>query len=337
LAVLPSSSADKPLFARVPGGGTSSGGLAAEHRGQESRQRTVLGHAPGQCAVTGDGRSTGRFLSVPRLSGSLTLRVVSGVIAVPLLLAIAYIGNPVYGVFISAATAYAAFEVRSMLRAGGYSPLYWLLIGLATLLPLVTWLGQFWPMAPAPFLVVTLGLILSLASLLVRPTSERALVDWALSLAMALYLGGFMLFYLPLRAMPSILPGFWVMTLLVFSWVCDSTAFFVGRAFGHTRLAPSISPKKSVEGAVAGLIAPPLVGLLVGLALGLPPLHMAGYGLVIAVATIVGDLIESLVKRQTGVKDSGVLIPGHGGLLDRMDSLLLCAPLAVLYLRAFPV
>jgi phosphatidate cytidylyltransferase len=62
---------------------------------------------------------------------------------------------------------------------------------------------------------------------------------------------------------------------------------------------------------------------------------MAGYGLSIALATVVGDLIESLLKRQTGVKDSGVLIPGHGGLLDRMDSLLLCAPVAVLYLRAF--
>jgi phosphatidate cytidylyltransferase len=62
---------------------------------------------------------------------------------------------------------------------------------------------------------------------------------------------------------------------------------------------------------------------------------MAGYGFVIALATVVGDLIESLIKRQTGVKDSGVLIPGHGGLLDRMDSLLLCAPVAVLYLRAF--
>ena len=82
------------------------------------------------------------------------------------------------------------------------------------------------------------------------------------------------------------------------------------------------------------MIAPALVGLVVGVLIGVPPLVMGGYGLVIAIGTIVGDLIESLVKRQTGVKDSGVLIPGHGGLLDRMDSLLLCAPLAVLYLRA---
>jgi phosphatidate cytidylyltransferase len=216
-----------------------------------------------------------------------------------------------------------------MLRAGGYVALDWVLIGLAAALPLVAWLG--WD----PIIVLTGVLILSLAWLIVRPTSERALVDWALSLAMALYLGGFMQFYLPLREYPSLWPGFWVMALLVLSWVCDSSAFFLGRAYGHTPLAPHVSPKKSVEGALAGLIAPTLVAFIAAFPLGLPPVILAGYGLAIAIATEVGDLIESLVKRQTGVKDSGILIPGHGGLLDRMDSLLLCAPVAVLYLRAF--
>ncbi|MBV9324734.1 MAG: phosphatidate cytidylyltransferase [Chloroflexi bacterium] len=256
----------------------------------------------------------------------------------PLLLAIAYLGNPIYGIFITAATAYAAMEVRSMLRKGGYAPLDWLLVGLAAALPLAAWLSGFWsiPFAsgfPDPVLVLTIALVVSLAWLVARPT-ERALVDWAISLSLALYLGGFMLFYVPLRAEPSVLPGFWVMALLVLSWVCDSSAFFVGRAYGRTRLAPAISPNKSVEGALAGLVAPALVGLIVGIPLGVPAVVLGGYGLVIAIGTIVGDLIESLIKRQTGVKDSGVLIPGHGGLLDRMDSLLLCAPLAVLYLRA---
>lgn len=217
-----------------------------------------------------------------------------------------------------------------MLRSAGSVPLDWLLVGLATALPLVQWLRQ------DTTLLVTCALLASLAWQLIRPTSPRALTDWALSLALALYLGGFMLFYLPLRnEFPSTWPGFWVMWLLILSWVCDSSAFFVGRAFGRTPLAPHVSPKKSVEGAIAGLVAPMLVGLLIASPLHVAPLLMAGYGLAIALATIVGDLIESLIKRQTGVKDSGVLIPGHGGLLDRMDSLLVCAPVAVLYLRAF--
>jgi phosphatidate cytidylyltransferase len=249
------------------------------------------------------------------------------------LLTIAYVGNPVYGVFIVVATAYAALEVRAMLRKGGFVPLDGLLVGLAALLPLVTFLGPFWSLTPDPVLLVTLALILSLTWVVAHP-SERALVDWAVSLALALYLGGFMLFYLPLRAQPSIFPGFWVMALLVLSWVSDSSAFFVGRAYGRTKLAPAVSPNKSVEGAVAGLVAPGLAGLILAPLVGVSPLVLGGYGLVIAVGTIFGDLIESMLKRQTGVKDSGVLIPGHGGLLDRMDSLLLCAPLAVLYLRA---
>ena len=230
-----------------------------------------------------------------------------------------------------------------MLRKGGYVPLDGLLVALAAALPLSAWLSGFWSSGaaflpggipgPDPVLVLTAALILSLAWLVFHST-ERALVNWSVSLSLALYLGGFMLFYVPLRAQPSIFPGFWVMALLVLSWVCDSSAFFVGRAYGRTRLAPEISPNKSVEGAVAGLIAPGLVGLVVAVPLGVPAVVLGGYGLVIAIGTIVGDLIESLIKRQTGVKDSGVLIPGHGGLLDRMDSLLVCAPLAVLYLRA---
>jgi phosphatidate cytidylyltransferase len=184
-------------------------------------------------------------------------------------------------------------------------------------------------------LLLVVFVIGSLVSLLIRPTSERTLIDWALSLGLGLYIGGLMQFFFPLRELPTTFPGFWVIALLVLSWVCDSSAFFVGGAFGRIRLAPTISPKKSVEGALAGLVGAAIAGPLLGLTVGLPPLLMVGYGLAIAAATIVGDLVESLLKRQTGVKDSGMLIPGHGGLLDRMDSLLFCAPIAVLYLRAF--
>jgi phosphatidate cytidylyltransferase len=192
-----------------------------------------------------------------------------------------------------------------------------------------------WALAPDGLVLLIILVLASLAWLVLKPTSERALVDWALSVGLGLYLGGLMQFYMPLRALPTQFPGFWVIALLVLSWVCDSSAYFFGGAFGRLRLAPTISPKKSVEGAVAGLAAAAIAATLIGLAVQLPPLLMAGYGLAIATATIVGDLVESLIKRQTGVKDSGVLIPGHGGLLDRMDSLLFCAPIAVLYLHAF--
>jgi phosphatidate cytidylyltransferase len=268
---------------------------------------------------------------------SLALRVASGFVAVPLLLGVAYLGDPIYGAFITLACAYAAWELRGMLRAGGYVPQAFALFGLAILLPLDAWLRpDTFALGTDGLLLLTVVLVASLIALLFNPTlSDRTLVGWALSVGLALYVGALMQFYIPLRHLPAQVPGFWVMALLVLSWACDSSAFFIGRAFGRTRLAPGISPNKSVEGAIAGLIAPALVGPLIGLTQGLPLLLMAGYGLAIAVATIVGDLVESLIKRQTGVKDSGVLIPGHGGLLDRMDSLLFCAPVAVLYLHAF--
>ena len=267
--------------------------------------------------------------------GSLGLRVVSGLVAVPFLLGVAYLGGWFYGLLITAATVLAALEVRGMLRAAGHAPLAAALVGLAAFLPFDAWFFSQggWEGAPDGLLAIVVVLMTSLLVLLVRRSSERAMLDWALSLVLALYLGGLMQFYAPLRLRAD--GAFWVMALLGLSWVCDSAAFFVGRAVGRTPLAPNISPRKSREGAAAGLLASALVGGIVGAATGHPWLLLVGYGGVVGLATIVGDLAESLLKRQTGVKDSGVLIPGHGGILDRMDSLLFCAPVAVLYLQAF--
>ncbi|HET6316266.1 MAG TPA: phosphatidate cytidylyltransferase [Chloroflexota bacterium] len=274
---------------------------------------------------------------------ALGLRFASGVVLVPFLLGVAYFGTPgsiggmVYGLLIAAASGFAAFELRQMLRSGGYRPLTFVLVGVSILLPLDAWLRPAAPpvIAVDGVLIVEVAALLGLVALLVRRSVDRALLDWALSLALALYIGGLMQFYMPLRSVASPVPGFWVIALLVLSWVCDSSAYFVGGAYGRRRLAPLISPAKSVEGAVAGVTFTPLVAALLSLPAQQPPLLLVGYGLIIALATIVGDLAESLIKRQTGVKDSGVLIPGHGGLLDRMDSLLFCAPVAVLYLHAF--
>jgi phosphatidate cytidylyltransferase len=274
----------------------------------------------------------------PRPWRALALRVASGVVLVPFLLGVAYLGGPVYGLLIAFASGIAAFEMRQMLRAGGYRPLTAVLVGVSVLLPLDAWLrpsNDPTSVAPDGLVIIEIAVILSLVALLVRRSMEHALVDWALSLGLALYLGGLMQFYMPLRGLPSPWPGFWVMALLVLSWVCDSSAYFVGGAFGRNKLAPRVSPAKSVEGALAGLVGAAVVGALLSLPTGQSPIVLAGYGLAVGVATIVGDLVESLLKRQTGVKDSGVLIPGHGGLLDRMDSLLFCAPIAVLYLHAF--
>jgi len=128
----------------------------------------------------------------------------------------------------------------------------------------------------------------------------------------------------------------WLMFLLVLIWVADSGAYFAGRAFGRHKLAPRVSPGKTWEGVAGGLLACALVGWLGGGWLGDATLNRPGLVL-LAVATgaisVVGDLFISLLKRQVGLKDTGHLIPGHGGVLDRIDSLLAATPAFVLGLE----
>lgn len=117
--------------------------------------------------------------------------------------------------------------------------------------------------------------------------------------------------------------------------ISDSAQYFVGRALGRRKLAPAVSPAKTLEGALGGLVAAAVTGLVLGPRIGLagPPLAGAGLGLALCLLGILGDLFESLLKRSAGVKDSSSLIPGHGGVLDRIDAYLFAIPAYVLFLR----
>jgi len=135
-----------------------------------------------------------------------------------------------------------------------------------------------------------------------------------------------------------------LLSLLAIAWIADTGAYFAGRAFGRHRLAPSISPGKTVEGAIGGMVAV-LVYVALLQAGGLGPGHpldgVGGWLLAVTLValSIVGDLYESLAKRQAGVKDSGTLLPGHGGVLDRIDALTSTLPVAALavYIQAQPL
>lgn len=116
-----------------------------------------------------------------------------------------------------------------------------------------------------------------------------------------------------------------LLTLFLIVWLADIAAYFVGTWFGKHKLAPSISPKKSIEGVVGALV---VVGVVIGLIFH--SVLWVGLALVTVIASIVGDLFESYMKRCAGVKDSGKLLPGHGGLLDRIDSLIFAAPVFTL-------
>src|SRR5579884_3251781 len=171
--------------------------------------------------------------------------------------------------------------------------------------------------------------------MIARPTIERTLVDWALTLAIPFYLGWPLAFLLVLRGdhVGYDSRGFWwVWVLLLAIWANDTFALLVGHYFGRHPLAPHISPKKTWEGFFGGMVfAVVAVFVVIAVAnLVLSPalrLQVAWYwqvmlGILLVLAGTLGDLAESMLKRGTGVKDSGSILPGHGGILDRVDSIL---------------
>jgi len=144
-----------------------------------------------------------------------------------------------------------------------------------------------------------------------------------------LYLGWLMGHFLLLRAAPQGVR--WIGVALLSTWICDSGAYFVGTSAGRHKLWPRISPNKSWEGAAGGWISGVVLTAVLTALLGLGWPHGAAIGSLLGIVAPFGDLAVSMLKRQVGVKDSSHLIPGHGGMLDRIDSLLFTVPVVYYY------
>lgn len=207
-----------------------------------------------------------------------------------------------------------------------------------------------WPL-PVVIAIAAAIVVIPLPLLFDRAGNPGVVEGWALAVAGSFYLGLPIAAAIGLRAHPGEIGAAWlaeaadlasigwpasprglawVLVAIVVTWVADSGAFLVGKTAGRTRLAPRISPNKTVEGALGGLLGAVLAAVVLDTVLGLD-LGGAAAGLVgalLAVLGQLGDLAESLLKRQAGVKDSGAAIPGHGGVLDRIDGLLVVLPCA---------
>ena len=130
--------------------------------------------------------------------------------------------------------------------------------------------------------------------------------------------------------------GAWlVMLTFICTWACDTGAYFIGRFWGKKKLAPQLSPNKTVEGAIGGLIGSVVACVIVGYFISLPIQHSLALGTMFGVLSQLGDLSESAIKRELGIKDFGNVVPGHGGILDRFDSLLFTGPAAYYYIVLF--
>jgi phosphatidate cytidylyltransferase len=257
------------------------------------------------------------------------VRVLSGVLlalAAGGLLAAGRVGLYVIIVVVGAV---ALWEFRGLSQRMGDRAPSWLLYPLACVFALSGTLLKAVPLEA----MLSVALIAGLSVFLVLPGRRGGLGRWAMGLAGAVYIGLPFNYYLLLYDRARHAPGvLWVVAILVAVAVGDAGAMLAGSRLGRHPFFPAISPKKTVEGALVGLaLSVAAVAVIGTFALGLAPGHAALLGLLVGITAQVGDLVESQMKRLAKVKDSSNLIPGHGGVLDRLDSALFPPIVVFLY------
>ncbi|AQS59353.1 phosphatidate cytidylyltransferase [Desulforamulus ferrireducens] len=258
----------------------------------------------------------------------LHLRVLSALVGIPVIVLSAWYGSWVLWLLVFGLFLLSAREMAVILKGLNLNPSVWLIQVGGLIIFTSAYLYKDEYIGPTIILLLIANLLM-----MAFQYPDRGPLDTFGNLTALLYLGNFIFFYLT-RGLEN---GFvWLLLLLTATWASDTFAYFVGRAFGKHKLAPLLSPKKTVEGAIGGVLGAALTALVfVQLVPGLPLWPVVLLGALIGLAALLGDLVESALKRQAGVKDSGNIIPGHGGMLDRFDSLLFTAPLVYYLVNLF--
>lgn len=274
----------------------------------------------------------------------LRARVLVVIILLPIGIFLIYLGGAPFSLFVTLILSLAAWEYTRLFRAAGQQPSGPLIIGGVALLAL----GRAWDsrfstpdgFTSAPVLIsVAVLAAMSYHLIAYERGRDQAATDFGVTLAGIIYIGWLGAYLISLRDLPE---GFWLFLLVLPGvWLADSGAYFIGRAFGRHRLSPRLSPKKTWEGYLAGVLIGisgtaglvHLWGTWAGPGFTITPLQGALLGLLLSTLPTLGDLGESLIKRQAGVKDSGNLLPGHGGVFDRIDSWLWGALIGYYFIR----
>lgn len=291
----------------------------------------------------------------------LRVRVASGAVLLAVVITAIWLQGLLLMLALLAAGGLAAHEFYGIVRRAGYAPWYPVGLSLALLLALRGYLGgdllsgapYLGPSVASEVLVLVLVLLLALArqgldwrgslrlgrsvgaaggEIATAPgrSPYLAWADLGLTLGGAIYTGG-LLGYAPLLAAQVNRDGAnvafnWLLMVLLGTAACDTGAYFVGSLFGRHKLIPHISPGKTWEGLAGGVLGAVIAAVALSGLLGLSVPQGILLGLVVCAAAVSGDLCESLLKRAAGVKDSGHIIPGHGGVLDSIDSILFVLP-----------
>jgi phosphatidate cytidylyltransferase len=281
-------------------------------------------------------------VSTPK-RGELTRRVLVALVGIPLVLGALYVGDAVLATMLAMFAALGAREFYQIARSAGVEAMSLLGIPLAAVMPLLVH-GHFVGAINVSLHLFTLVLLVLLAaSLWMRGTAGKPIESTGTTVLAVLYAGVTLSYAYALRyfgyAIGDVAGMLVVMLPVVLTWASDTGAYFAGRLIGGPKLFPAVSPAKTIAGSVGGvvltvIIAEVLVRWLLRpyAQLAFSPAGLLVFAISISAAAQLGDLVESLFKRSAGVKDSGRIFPGHGGVLDRLDSLYFVLPLAyVLY------
>ena len=254
----------------------------------------------------------------------LLKRVLVVAILLPIGLVFIWLGGWAYTVMVALILSLAAWEFVKLFRTGGLQPAGVLVI-LGTLGLVI---GRALDGFNSAAWIISLVILASMSYHLFayERGRDQAGTDFSVTLAGVLYFGWIGSYLISLRELPEGM--WWVLLALPSVWLADSGAYFVGRSLGRHKLSPRLSPKKTWEGYVGGVVVGTLGtallaaiwGFWTGTPSAITPLNGAILGLVLGVITPLGDLGESMIKRQVGMKDSGTLLPGHGGAFDRIDT-----------------
>ncbi len=266
----------------------------------------------------------------------LKQRVITAGVGVPLIIVAIWFGDPWITLFVAAAALAGSYEFYHIANLDRREPLLYL--GLLWTLALV--LTPHYRNPDILPIVVTSAMLVSLICLVLGRSTENAFHNWAWTVAGALYVGWMLSYWLNLRGLED--GRNWVYLAMLTTFANDTSAYFVGRARGKHKLAPAISPAKTWEGAIGGLVSAILAAIVIATVLQFISVKVGApfvfrywqvmlLGFLVGIFAQLGDLVESLLKRNMGVKESGNLLPGHGGVLDRFDSLIFVGAVVYYY------
>jgi phosphatidate cytidylyltransferase len=272
----------------------------------------------------------------------LRARALSAAIFVPPLLIVLFIGQPWFGLLVGVLVAVAATEAVRLLRSAGYPAIHWVaVVGAVDVAIEISSIEQLRPYAD--LLLAAVVIVAAVTSFQEKDT-KVGFGAWIGTLFVAVYvgmLGALVRLGQVAPPLPETAPlawfgavRGWILLVILIVWAFDTGAYCLGVLLGKRRFLSHISPSKSYWGLFGGFAASTAVAVAGLWALGQPPLLGLALGPLVGAAAQAGDLAESMLKRAAGAKDSGGLIPGHGGILDRTDSFLFAAPVAALFVAA---